>query len=1175
MIKRVVLIFAIFISFLYSEQKELKKVSLQLHWLHQFEFAGYYMAKEKGFYKEAGFDVEIKEYKYGMNVLDEVMSNRATYAIGGSDLIIEVSKGVRVKLLASIFQSSPLVLLTTNKSGIKSIKDFKGKRIMITPDAVSSVTFNAMMRKDNLSTDDLITQKHSFDVHDLIAGRTDLFQSYLSNEPFTLIKNGVTPIIFDPKDYGFDLYSDILFTSMKEYEKDSSSVVAFREASLRGWRYALDNIEESVSILLKKYNTQKRTKDALLYEARVSKKLAYKDNIPLGNINESKIQRVYDAYNIMNFIDNQEDIRKYILYTEDSTENLNLSSKERAYLRKKGSIKMCIEPNWLPFSNISKDGSYEGIMADMFALIQKSLPIEFEIIKTQNWSDSLQALESRECDILSGAINTPSRSKSMDFTTPYIDFPLVIATKERDRFINDIQEVRDKPLSVIKNHAYIEVLKRLYPDINIVEVDSVSDGLKLVEKNIVYGYIDALAPIAYYIRKDNIVDVRISGKFDSKWGISIATRNDETMLNSILQKSIERISQEEINSIVSKWIDIKVNPQKDYSSLYKAIVVFAFILAFAYWRYIEIKKINKRLKETTQKLEEASSAKSIFLANMSHEIRTPISGSLGLIEIVLKSDLDKNQREYLAKTHNSMSILLSLINDVMDYSKVTSKDIVLNSEVFDIAKIVSDVVNLFVVKADEKSLSLHYNIDKDVPKLLIGDSLKLIQVINNLVGNGIKFTNSGEVFIDVRLKDITNDNAKVEFVVQDSGIGIADIDQDRVFNAFEQVNSIDTKKTQGVGLGLMIAQKIVQAMGGKIVVDSQKAHGSRFSFDVAFGYIDATKYCDISNHMTKSIKVDAKKALLAEDDEINLIAHCYKLKELGFDIDIARDGQEAIDMAMTYEYDMIFLDLQMPIVDGYTTAKRIKSEGISTPIVAISAFGDSVSINLAKQSGVDEYIIKPIDNINSIITKYFDISLIEQDTNIDTKIVDIRGVDTKELSNYLNDSVAILMLESFYSQFGEFESNIGDISSTSFDKQIHSLKGASGNLKMRKIYTLTSQIESSSDKNIIKPLLDELLENLADTIYDIKEYILPIIQKDTTTSKPLLAKDTLISNIDTLIVDIDEHNYIDLERINRVCKDIYQYSDEETAKEIKSLFITNNINKLKEKLHNIINNLEK
>jgi polar amino acid transport system substrate-binding protein len=320
----------LFIIFLFSPSiYALENVSVQFHWLDQFEFAGFYIAKEKGFYEKEGLAVELKNYQYGMNVVDEVLSGNSTFAVGGSDLIIEVNRKKPLMMLFATFQSSPLILISTKQSGIQSVKNFSGKRLMITPDATSSVTFKAMMEKEGVHMSDMVIQKHSFDVNDLINNKTDLMQSYISNEPYALYQRGIEPVIFDPKKYGFDLYSDIIFTSVDVVSKRYQTVNNFKEATLKGWQYAFEHIEETVDIVFDKYNSQHKSKDALLYEANALKKLAYTEDYPFGYIDIAKIQRMHDAYNILNLVENKVDLKKHILVT-----GFQLTKAQKQYILK-------------------------------------------------------------------------------------------------------------------------------------------------------------------------------------------------------------------------------------------------------------------------------------------------------------------------------------------------------------------------------------------------------------------------------------------------------------------------------------------------------------------------------------------------------------------------------------------------------------------------------------------------------------------------------------------------------------------------------------------------------------------------------------------------------------------------------------------------------------------------
>lgn len=282
-----------------KEVKSLKKVTLQLKWKNSFQFAGYYIAKEKGYYKEIGIDLDIKEFEDGINIADVVQKNENTYGIGGISIILEEAQNKNIILLAAIFQSSPLILLTNKNSKINTIKDFKNKKIMLGSDPLNNIVLNAMLQSEDLSLEDMIIQKQSFNIKDLITNKTDLITAYISDQPYQLSHLGYKSTIFHPKDYGFDFYNDILFTSKKELEKDPQTVRDFKIASLRAWEYAFNNFEETIEIILKHYNTQNYSKEALLYQAKELKKLAYYKTDEIGKIEKEKIVKIMSLYHII------------------------------------------------------------------------------------------------------------------------------------------------------------------------------------------------------------------------------------------------------------------------------------------------------------------------------------------------------------------------------------------------------------------------------------------------------------------------------------------------------------------------------------------------------------------------------------------------------------------------------------------------------------------------------------------------------------------------------------------------------------------------------------------------------------------------------------------------------------------------------------------------------------
>ena len=384
--------------------KELKEVSLQLPWKYQFQFAGYIMAKEKGFYKDIGLDVALKEWDENIDVINGLNDNKIEYAVVRPTSMIDISKGKELIYLATIFQSSPLVLVTDKSSGISSLSDLKNKRIMTSGDLGSDVSLLSMIFSHGVKIEDLLIQTPSFEIKDLLDKKTDLIASYISNEPFSLKELGGNPVIFNPKDYGFDFYSDILTTSKKYLKKEENEVSKFREASLKGWDYAFSNINESVEIIYNKYNPQHKSKQALIFEANELRKLAYHNTNELGKIEAEKLEKIYNIYKLLGLAKNNINFNNLIY--ENLTTGSSLNSEEKIYLEEKQPLKMCINSNWLPFEKMENDNKYKGIAADYYAILEKTLSTKFELIKTTSQYEVLDFIKNDKCDFQFLIINS-------------------------------------------------------------------------------------------------------------------------------------------------------------------------------------------------------------------------------------------------------------------------------------------------------------------------------------------------------------------------------------------------------------------------------------------------------------------------------------------------------------------------------------------------------------------------------------------------------------------------------------------------------------------------------------------------------------------------------------------------------------------------------------------------
>ena len=280
--------------------------------------------------------------------------------------------------------------------------------------------------------------------------------------------------------------------------------------------------------------------------------------------------------------------------------DISLTAEEQKYLSKKGSIKMCIDPNWMPFEKIDENGKHIGMSAEILELLQQRSGISLKLVHTRNWNESLEFSKARKCDIFSLAMETPERKQYMNFTTSYLTFPFVIATQTKELFVENLESVLDKTLVMVKGYAYVEILKNRYPDIKIVEVNNVTEGLQLIRKGSAYGYIDTLATIAYAIQKEGIVDIKIAGKFKDNWELGIGTRNDEPLLNSIMQKAIDTVSEKEKQNIYNSWFSIVLQDEADYSLVWKVVLALVFvIILIMYW--------NRRLTMLNEKISRSES----------------------------------------------------------------------------------------------------------------------------------------------------------------------------------------------------------------------------------------------------------------------------------------------------------------------------------------------------------------------------------------------------------------------------------------------------------------------------------------------------------------------------------------------------------------------------------------
>jgi PAS domain S-box-containing protein len=387
-------------------------------------------------------------------------------------------------------------------------------------------------------------------------------------------------------------------------------------------------------------------------------------------------------------------------------------------------------------------------------------------------------------------------------------------------------------------------------------------------------------------------------------------------------------------------------------------------------KLIEEKNIAQREKEVA---EESAKSKQRFLSNMSHEIRTPLNSIIGFTNVVLKTELSEKQKEYLNAIKLSSDSLIVLINDILDLAKVDAGKMTFEKTPFRLCESIDSVLYLFETKLSEKNLELVKQFDPAIPKVLVGDPVRLHQIIMNLVSNAIKFTNEGKITVAAKLIDQTNDSAIIETSVSDTGIGIPSAKIKTVFSAFQQATTDTTRLYGGTGLGLAIVKQLVKAQGGEISVESEEGKGTTFRFNLPFGKTDGDVRDKNADHHITEEKVGNIKVLVAEDIKFNQLLMKTLLEGFGFDLEIAENGKIAVEKLQNGHFDLVLMDLQMPVMDGFTATEHMRNDLHSdVPIIALTADVTTVDVEKCKQAGMDDYISKPVDEkvLYNKIVKY-------------------------------------------------------------------------------------------------------------------------------------------------------------------------------------------------------------
>jgi len=567
-----------------------KDVTLQFNWLPQFEFAGYIIAKEKGFYKKEGLNVKFLYYNPKITVMDAVKSKKADFGIEEIDVFEKYLKGESFKAVAAIFQDSPHALMSIKEYNITNLTDLKNKKLALKYGKKIPVGIQLMLLSNGLKLSDFKLYPVTFNIDNLINKKYDAITVYISNEPFLLKQKGYTPVIFSPKDYGFHFYSGIIFTTNEYLSNNPETVRKFVKATFKGWKWAFSHIDETVDLIYKKYNLLHKTKDALKFEADVLKRLAGKN---MGKISEERLEEICNYYKLLG-IKVKKDIKNFIY----NPQKVNLTEAERNYLKTHNTVKICIDPNWPPIEYY-ENGRVKGIAQDVLKIIAEKLNVRFKIVNTNSWKESVEFFKEGKCQMLAEAVKTKEREKFAYFTKPYLRYKMAFITRQNVPFIGSIKDVSDKIMAREENSALIAILKEKYPYIKILKTKSTLDAFKAVADGRAY-YTLAILPVASYINYKYLLNLHIAGYSDISYDISMAVNKKYPYLFSAVSKALDTIEPSTVEPITKKYM-YSVISQVDYKLIIIVVSVFGLLIVFLYYRHFLLKKMNKSLEKEVKK----------------------------------------------------------------------------------------------------------------------------------------------------------------------------------------------------------------------------------------------------------------------------------------------------------------------------------------------------------------------------------------------------------------------------------------------------------------------------------------------------------------------------------------------------------------------------------------------
>lgn len=833
---------------------ELQTVTLQLKWKHQFQFAGYYVAQEMGYYREAGLDVRFLEAEPAIEPIEAVLSGTAQYGVGTSDLLLYRAKGRPVVVLGVVFQHSPLALVALQRSGISKVNQLADKRVMIEPHSAELLAF---LRREGLPLTRVTQQVHSFDVADLLEGRTDAMSVYSTDEPWALEAAGQPFFSMTPRTAGIDFYGDNLFTTEAELAQNPERVEAFRAASFRGWKEAMEHPEAAVELILRHYGGRK-TREQLLFEAQQMAPLLQPDLVEPGYMHAGRWRHMASVYAEVGLLEGEVPLTGFL------------------YAHRPGM------PAWVGWA-----------LAGLAALT---------LLGGLAAALVLRANRALEAEIVSRA--------------------------ESEQRFRALFEAAPEPTWVLVDERIVACSASAATALGYARRDDLKERsvLELTPDDVPGGRASWAAHVA---------EARRQGFARFEWTLS---RVGGAPLPVDL--TLASVRWRDRDALHCTFRDTSLH-----------------------------KEAEAALVRARTEAESASRLKSLFLATMSHELRTPLHAITSLAWLGQRERDPAQLQEYFSQVRESSETLVSLVNDALDFSRIEAGRLNIERIAFELRRPLMEVRALFEGPAKEKGLAFGFEVDDELPAQVLGDPLRVKQVLTNLCSNAVKFTEAGGVTVRAMLLERRGPRATVAFHVQDTGVGMSPQQTARLFQPFSQVDASTTRRFGGTGLGLAITRQLVGLMKGTIEVESTPARGTAFTVVFEFDEVAGAAALETPRATPEPQpglpELAGLRVLVVEDHPMNQALAMKLLTRAGAAVTVAENGRVAVELLehSPRAFDAVLMDLQMPELDGYQATEQIRGRlGLSTlPIIATSAHALAEEKDRCLRAGMNAHLPKPID----------------------------------------------------------------------------------------------------------------------------------------------------------------------------------------------------------------------